>query len=157
MFSCIRHHFHFDFRFNKEPFLRIVDILKPDFPTGRGAISPEKRVGLFLSYCASKDTQFKAGLMAGVKRTQTSVIIREVAMALVNRSRDFIKWPGQSEMRQLADENNEKFGIPDCPLGVDGKLNNGCLSLIYRAGRPICCKILLCFPMRVTRAYLGSR
>ena len=47
------------FRFHKEPFLRIVDILEADFPTGRGAISPEKRVGLFLSYCSGNETQVK--------------------------------------------------------------------------------------------------
>ena len=45
------------FRFHKEPFLHIVDILKDDFPTGRGAISAEKRVGLFLSYCSGNETQ----------------------------------------------------------------------------------------------------
>ena len=45
------------FSFEKEHFLRIVDILKPDFPSGRGAISPVQRVGLFLSYCAGKDMQ----------------------------------------------------------------------------------------------------
>ena len=63
--------------------------------------------------------------MAGVQKSQTSVIIKEVAMALVNRSRDFIKWPKPSEMRRLADENNEAFGLPDCPLGVDGEMKMG--------------------------------
>ena len=48
------------FRFHKEPFLHIVDILKDDFPTGRGAISAEKRVGLFLSYCSGNETQVEA-------------------------------------------------------------------------------------------------
>ena len=62
--------------------------------------------------------------MAGVKRNQTSLIIGEVAKALVKRSREYIKWPGQSEMRQLADENNEEFGLPNVPLGVDGTLIN---------------------------------
>ena len=45
------------YRFDKEPFLRIVDILKPDFPTGRGAISAEKRVGIFLSYVGGNEMQ----------------------------------------------------------------------------------------------------
>ena len=36
---------------------QIVNILTPDFPTGRGAISPEQRVALFLSHCAGRDTQ----------------------------------------------------------------------------------------------------
>ena len=70
-------------------------------------------------------SQYKAGLMLGVKRSQTSEIVKEVAMALVNRSRDYIKWPKASEMRRLADSNNEEFGLPDCPLGVDGKFAPG--------------------------------
>ena len=45
------------FRFNKEPFLRIVDLLKDDFPDHILAITPEKRVGLFLSYCSGNETQ----------------------------------------------------------------------------------------------------
>ena len=45
------------YRFDKETFLRIVDILKDDFPTGRGAISPEKRVGIFLSYVGGNEHQ----------------------------------------------------------------------------------------------------
>ena len=45
------------YRFDKEPFLRIVDVLKPDFPTGRGAISAEKRVGIFLSYVGGNEMQ----------------------------------------------------------------------------------------------------
>ena len=126
-FYCVA--FHIDFSFNKESFVQIVHILEGDFLTGRQAISPEKRVGLFLSYCAGGESQYKAGLMAGIQRTQTSVIIREVAMALVNRSRDYIKWPGPSEMRRLADENNEAFGIPNCPLGVDGKFTHS--GLVY--------------------------
>ena len=62
--------------------------------------------------------------MAGVKKSQTSVIIREVAKALVDRSRDYIKWPKPSELKRLAEENNEEFGIPGCPLGVDGKFTH---------------------------------
>ena len=65
-------------------------------------------------------SQYIAGHLAGVKSSQSSDIVGEVAKALVSRSRDFIKWPKASEMRILADENNEEFGIPDLPLGVDG-------------------------------------
>ena len=107
--------------FDKASFRKIVDLLKADFPTGRNAISPEKRVGLFLSFCADESTQYRAGHMAGIGRNQTSVIIREVAKALVDCSRDYIKWPSRAEMRRLSEENNEAFGIPGCPLGVDGE------------------------------------
>ena len=47
------------FRFHKEPFRRIVELLEADFPTGRNAISPEKRVGLFLSYLSENGPQVK--------------------------------------------------------------------------------------------------
>ena len=45
------------FRFHKDPFLRIVDLLKDNFPTGKCAVTAEKRVGLFLSYCSGNETQ----------------------------------------------------------------------------------------------------
>ena len=45
------------YRFDKETFLRIVDIVKSDFPTGRNAISPEKRLGIFLSYVGGNEHQ----------------------------------------------------------------------------------------------------
>ena len=45
------------FRFHKEPFLQIVDLLKYHFPDGIRAIPAEKRVGLFLSYCSGNETQ----------------------------------------------------------------------------------------------------
>ena len=45
------------FRYHKDPFLRIVDLVKAHLPTGKCAISPEKRVGLFLSYCSGNSTQ----------------------------------------------------------------------------------------------------
>ena len=61
--------------------------------------------------------------MAGVSEAQVARIIREVAKGLVKRSRDYIKWPTSAEMRQLADENNEEFGVPNTPLGVDGKFD----------------------------------
>ena len=47
------------YRFDKETFLRIVDIVKPDFPTGRNALSPEKRLGIFLSYVGGNEHQVK--------------------------------------------------------------------------------------------------
>ena len=74
--------------------------------------------------------QYRVGDMMGVAKNQTSLIIREVAMALVKRTRDYIKWPKESEMRRLADENNEKYGIPDCPLGVDGEYIQEGISLL---------------------------
>ena len=49
------------FRFYKDHFLRIVDLLMDDFPSGRGAISPDKRVGLFLSYLSENEPQVKLG------------------------------------------------------------------------------------------------
>ena len=38
------------YRFEKATFLAILDIIKADFPTGRNAIPPENRLGIFLSY-----------------------------------------------------------------------------------------------------------
>ena len=38
------------YRFEKATFLAILDIIKADFPTGRNAIPPENRFGIFLSY-----------------------------------------------------------------------------------------------------------
>ena len=78
-------------------------------------------MAIFLSYCAAGDMQYRVGNMLGVEKSQTSKIIREVAVALVRRTRQYIKWPAPDEMRRLSDENNEEFGIPDCPLGVDGE------------------------------------
>ena len=43
------------YRFDKETFLRIVDIVKADFPTGRNSIPPEKRLGIFLSYVGGNE------------------------------------------------------------------------------------------------------
>ena len=48
------------FSFEKEHFSMIVEVLQTDFPSGgdaagRGAISPESRVGLFLAFCAGGD------------------------------------------------------------------------------------------------------
>ena len=76
--------------------------------------------------------------MAGVSSTQASAIIREVALGLVNRAKDHIKWPTATEMRQLADENNEEFGLPDCPLGVDGKLASCMLQVSVSKWIHIC-------------------
>ena len=45
------------FRFHKDPFLQIVELLKDHLPTGKCAIPAEKRVGLFLSYCSGNETQ----------------------------------------------------------------------------------------------------
>ena len=73
--------------------------------------------------------QVKTGHLAGVKKNQTNLIVHEVAKALVARSRDYIKWPAPDEMRALADINNEAFGLPNMPLGVDG-------SLIRLAAKP---------------------
>ena len=67
--------------------------------------------------------QYRVAQMAGVSEAQASRIIQEVAKGLVKRSRDYIKWPRPDEMRQLADENNEAFGLPNTPLGVDGEIN----------------------------------
>ena len=39
---------------------------------------------------------------------------------------------------------------------LSGEGTERCVS-VYRAGRPICRKVLLCFSMRVTRVCLGSR
>ena len=67
--------------------------------------------------------------MAGVKKAATCDIVGEVAKALVAKLRDYIKWPKPEEMRVLAQDNNEKYGLPNMPLGVDG-------SLIRLAGKP---------------------
>ena len=61
------------FRFHKEPFLRIVDLLKDQLKDGIGAISPEKRVGLFLSYCSGNETQVELSFYPQI-RVQTSPI-----------------------------------------------------------------------------------
>ena len=45
------------YRFDKETFMRIVDIVKADFPTGKDAISPVIRLGIFLSYCGGNEHQ----------------------------------------------------------------------------------------------------
>ena len=67
--------------------------------------------------------------MAGVKKATAGKIVGEVAEALVARTRDYIKWPQEDELRVLADENNVKYGLPNLPLGVDG-------SLIKLDGKP---------------------
>ena len=45
------------YRFEKATFLAILDIIKADFRTGRNAIPPEKRLGIFLSYVGGNELQ----------------------------------------------------------------------------------------------------
>ena len=45
------------YRFEKATFLAILDIIKADFPTGRNAIPPENRPGIFLSYVGGNKHQ----------------------------------------------------------------------------------------------------
>ena len=45
------------YRFEKATFLAILDIIKADLPTGRNAIPPENRLGIFLSYVGGNEHQ----------------------------------------------------------------------------------------------------
>ena len=45
------------YRFDKGTFMRIVDIVKANFPTGSHAISPVTRLGIFLSYVGGNEHQ----------------------------------------------------------------------------------------------------
>ena len=47
-------------------------------------------------------TQVKTGHLHGVKRNQTNLIVAKVAKAFAARTRDFIKWPAEEEMKILA-------------------------------------------------------
>ena len=76
---------------------------------------------MFMVY-VTLSTQFKTGHLHGVKRNQTNLIVAEVAKAFAARTRDFIKLPAEEEMKTLAEENNQKYGLPMMPLGVDGSL-----------------------------------
>ena len=78
-------------RFNKPTFLQISYIIKDDFPTGRNAIDPKKRLGIFLSYVGGNEFQSKTGHLAGVKKGSVCKIIEEVARALVARHKEYVK------------------------------------------------------------------
>ena len=45
------------YRFEKATFLAILDIIKAVFPTGKNAIPPENRLGIFLSYVGGNEHQ----------------------------------------------------------------------------------------------------
>ena len=110
------------FRFDKLTFLQISYIIMDNFPTGRNAIDPEKRLGIFLSFVGGNEFQSKTGHLTGVKKGSVCSIMEEVAKALVARYKKYIKWLQPEEIRALADENNVKYGLPDLPLEVDGPL-----------------------------------
>ena len=119
------------FRFDKPTFLLICDIIKDNFPTGKNAIDPEKRLGIFLSHIGGNEFQSKTGHLAGVKKGSACIIIEEVARALVARHKEYIKWPQPEEIRAVADENNAKYGLPNLPLGVDGSLISRAVKFSY--------------------------
>ena len=81
---------------------------------------------MFMVY-VTLSTQVKTGHLHRVKRNQTNLIVAEVAKAFAAWIRDFIKLPAEEEMKILAEENNQKYGLPMMPLGVD-------ISLIRQVG-----------------------
>ena len=87
------------FWFDKPTFLQISYIIKDHFPTGKNAIDPEKRLGIFLSYVGGNKFQSKTGHLAGVKKGSVCSIIKEVARALVARHKECIKWPEPEGVR----------------------------------------------------------
>ena len=87
-----------------------------------GAYSPAQRMCIFLTYCAENGYEYKVGHLLGPKKSTVSSIVEEVATVLCARSREFIKMPTRAEMRDLSDYNEDNYNIPNCPMGVDGKL-----------------------------------
>jgi len=115
--------FYQHFRFSKENLLKVVDFIQEDlqFPNNRGLpLSPLQQVCLTLSYYTSGCYLRAAGYFIGVKRACACTTQKRVSSALCKKSHHLIKLPRPEELREAANDLCTQFGIPNCPLGVDG-------------------------------------
>ena len=83
-----------------------------------GSLSGLERLCLFLLHCSANNLQKVTGRLAGVSKSTTCRVVREVAELLCSKSREFIKMPDLAEMAVLAEENERRFGFPNTPLGT---------------------------------------
>ena len=57
---------------------------------------------------------------SGVKQPTAHQVIKKTAPILASLAPFFIKLPARHEMRILADQLEERFKIPNIPMGTDG-------------------------------------
>ncbi len=98
-----------------------MDLIREDIKTmdGRGSpLTVVQQTVLALAYYANGSFQHTAGVILGTKKAHE--IIHCVTKALCQRGKDFIALPRQAEMRELANDLMDRFGIPRVALGVDG-------------------------------------
>jgi hypothetical protein len=111
------------YRFGREALGFIVDVLRTDLerPTKRGhALSPETQVLIALRFFASGSFQQVIGDTIGVDKSTVSNVVRDVSLALVSRTDQFIKWPNAARRQEIQTEFFTRGGFPLVIGAVDG-------------------------------------
>jgi hypothetical protein len=111
------------YRLTREGVLRLVDLLNHEllFRGNRGRpLSPLQQVCLALTFYASGTLQRTAGYLAGVKKSCACLTIRRVTRAICQLAPQFVTMPTEQEMQVTSNHFQNRFGLPNFIMGVDG-------------------------------------
>ena len=112
------------YRFGRESITFLVDLLRDDLErsTSRNhALSPTVQVLVALRFFASGSFLQVIGDTLGLSKSTVSRIITNVSTALVQKQRQFIKWPStEAEILQAKQGFYHKGGFPGVVGCVDG-------------------------------------
>lgn len=113
------------FRFTKETFAKIVQMLEPDLlldPRG-DPLSPVQQVCVALHTYGGGHYQRVSGLCGGVSQNAAREALIRVTDAIIERKDQFIFMPDVQEMEDTSERMFDKFGLPRFAMAVDGMMS----------------------------------
>ena len=113
------------FRFNKQNFRRILDLIEHNlvYPTPRNnPLTPTQQLCIALSFYAGVSFQKTLGLVAGVSQYSAWKAIHRVTDALMAYKDRYIHLPPRQTLEDTARRMLQRYHIPNLGFGIDGML-----------------------------------